>query len=387
MKDAGYYTAAAGKWHLGEAVRDQFDKIYDVSTAGFVLPTGAEGKKPKMIAKKQPSGCEDWEAALDERPKDRPFFMWLAALDPHRAYEQGALNPPHKDSEVIVPAHLPDTSDVRKDLRMHYDEIGRLDQYVGKVLGKLEQQGVADDTIVLFISDNGRPFPRDKTTLYDGGIRTPWLIRWPATIAAGAVTESLVSSVDIAPTFLQLAGSTSDSFESEGVSFAETLTDPTKANRQFAFAEDHCHDYEDQARAVVNQQYKLIRNDYEDLAATPSADARRALTWQNMLRLESESKLNAAQRACFIAPRPKWELFDLQRDPGETQNLADDLAYQSVRLTMVEALNNWAQNTGDFLPSRRTPDEFERVTGQPDHSVRVRPRKSKYETYRTNGKY
>jgi arylsulfatase A-like enzyme len=229
-----------------------------------------------MIAKKQPSGCEDWEAALDERPKDRPFFMWLAALDPHRAYEQGALNPPHKDSEVIVPAHLPDTSDVRKDLRMHYDEIGRLDQYVGKVLGKLEQQGVADDTIVLFISDNGRPFPRDKTTLYDGGIRTPWLIRWPATIAAGAVTESLVSSVDIAPTFLQLAGSTSDSFESEGVSFAETLTDPTKANRQFAFAEDHWHDYEDQARAVVNQQYKLIRNDYEDLAATPSADARRA---------------------------------------------------------------------------------------------------------------
>ena len=106
-----------------------------------------------------------------------------------------------------------------------------------------------------------------------------------------------------------------------------------------------------------------------------------------MLRLEKENKLTEAQRACLISPRPKWELFDLRRDPGETRNLADDTAYQSVRERMVKALKKWTQETNDFLPSRRTPDEFDRVTGQPDHSVRVRPRKSKLETYGTNGKY
>jgi hypothetical protein len=105
------------------------------------------------------------------------------------------------------------------------------------------------------------------------------------------------------------------------------------------------------------------------------------------LRLEKENKLNAAQRACLISPRPKWELYDLHRDPGELHNLADDAAYQSIRDRMQAALEKWSEKTGDYLPTRRTPDEFDRITGEPDHSVRVRPRKSKLETYGTNGKY
>ena len=170
LKQSGYYTAAAGKWHLGDAVRDHFDRIYEASTAGFVLPSGKDGEPPKMIAA-QPSGCEDWEQAIDDRPRDKPFFLWLAALDPHREYSEGALDPPHHHDDVIVPPHLPDTTDVREDLRLYYDEIGRLDTYVGKVMKKLDEQNVAKNTVILFISDNGRPFPRDKTTLYDGGIR------------------------------------------------------------------------------------------------------------------------------------------------------------------------------------------------------------------------
>ena len=386
LKKSGYYTAAAGKWHLGDAVRDHFDKIYDASTAGFVLPSGKNGQKLKMVAKK-PSGCEDWELALEQRPKDKPFFLWLAALDPHRAYTEGSLDPPHKNSDVIVPAHLPDTPDVRKDLRMYYDEIGRLDLYVGKVLKKLEEQNVSDNTLVLFITDNGRPFPRDKTTLYDGGIRTPWLIRWPQKIKAGQSSNALVSSVDIAQTFLELGQVSSKSFPDEGMSFVSVLKNSKRSHRSFAFAEDHWHDYEDQCRAVMNQQYKLIRNDYPDLAATPSADAGRALTWQAMLRLDKEGALTQPQRACLVSPRPNWELYDLQRDPGEIHNLADDPAYRHVVQKMKEALEDWSKQTNDYLPSRRTPDEFDRITGEPDHRVRVRPRKSKMETYGTNGKY
>ncbi|MEM6692935.1 MAG: sulfatase [Planctomycetota bacterium] len=389
LKRSGYYTASAGKWHMGDAVRDHFDKIYEASTAGFVLPSGKDGEPPKMIAK-QPSGCEDWTRALDERDKSKPFFMWLAALDPHREYTDGALDPPHTRDDVIVPPHLPDTPDVREDLRLYYDEIGRLDQYVGKVVAKLQEQSVAENTVIVFISDNGRPFPRDKTTLYDGGIRTPWIVSWPAKVKPGGITDSLVSSVDLAATFLDLSlqGKNANVLSvKQSMSLLPTLLDPTAEHRRFAFAEDHWHDYEDHARCVISQQYKLIRNDYVDLPSTPSADAGRGLTWQDMLKLQGEGKLSLEQQACFKSPRAQWELYDRYRDPGELVNLIDDPAYSSVVSKLKEALAEWADQTGDFMPSKRTPDEFDRVTGEPDHSVRVRPRRSKMQTFGTNGAY
>ncbi|GAB5405247.1 MAG: sulfatase [Aureliella sp.] len=387
LKNAGYYTAAAGKWHMGDSVRDHFDKIYEASTAGFVLPSGKDGEPPKMIAK-QPSGCEDWERALEEREPAKPFFMWLAALDPHREYSPGALDPPHKLTDVIVPQHLPDTPQVREDLRLYYDEIGRLDGYVGKVLDTLKRQNVDGNTIVVFISDNGRPFPRDKTTLYDGGIRTPWIVRWPSKIAAGQTTDALVSSVDLAATFLDVArvdapASATDSSKS----FTKVLADSNAGHREFAVAEDHWHDYEDHARSIISMQYKLIRNDYVDLPPTPSADAGRGLTWQNMLTLQKAGQLPEHQQSCFLAPRQTWELYDRQRDPGELRNLASDPAYTVVLERMKAALSKWTEDTGDYIPSVRTPDEFDRITGEPDHTVRVRPRKSKEEMFGTNGKY
>ncbi|WP_145087406.1 sulfatase family protein [Aureliella helgolandensis] len=387
LRKLGYYTAAAGKWHLGDAVRPHFDRIYEASTAGFVLPSGQNGEAPQMVAA-QPSGCEDWVQALEDRPRDRPFFLWLASLDPHREYTRGALDPPHRAEDVIVPAHLPDTPEVREDLRLYYDEIGRLDLYVGRVLEKLAEQNVADNTLILFISDNGRPFPRDKTTLYDGGIRTPWIVRWPARVRAATVSNALVSSVDIASTFLEIArGSSTSPFNSEGMSFAPILSDPLAEHRKHAFAEDHWHDYEDHARCVVTQRYKLIRNDYFDLPSTPSADAGRGLSWQKMLQLQSAGQLPPHQQGCFVAPRPQWELYDLQRDPGELHNCIADAAYQTTRDQLTAALQTWSQETNDYLPTRRTPDEFDRVTGEPDASVRVRPRHSKIEMFGTNGKY
>ena len=387
LQRLGYYTAAAGKWHLGDAVRGHFDRIYEASTAGFILPSGKQGQPAKMIAA-QPSGCEDWVRALEERPREQPFFLWLAALDPHREYTAGALDPPHRPEDVIVPAHLPDTPEVREDLRLYYDEIGRLDGYVGKVTATLKRQGVDDHTLVLFISDNGRPFPRDKTTLYDGGIRTPWIVRWPAAIRAGQTTHALVSSVDIGSTLVELAGRTGDGeFSSEGKSFVNVLRDPSAVHREFAFAEDHWHDYEDHARCVLTRRYKLIRNDYVDLPSTPSADAGRSLSWQIMLKLHQQERLLPHQQTCLRAPRPPWELYDLQRDPGELTNRVDDPAYRRVRDRLQDALSRWSNETGDYIPSQRTPDEFDRVTGEPDHSVRVRPRRSKHQMFGTNGKY
>ncbi|MGI9474210.1 MAG: heparan N-sulfatase, partial [Rubripirellula sp.] len=121
--------------------------------------------------------------------------------------------------------------------------------------------------------------------------------------------------------------------------------------------------------------------------STPSADAGRGLSWQDMLVLQKAGKLLPEQQTCFQSPRPQWQLFDLQRDPAELTNRIDDPAYASVKDELTQALTSWTQETGDYLPSKRTPDEFDRVTGEPDHSVRVRPRPSKQKMFGTNGKY
>lgn len=385
LRKSGYYTAAAGKWHMGDNIRDHFDRIYEASTAGFVLPTGDQQGEPMVAA--QPSGCEDWQTAITERDPKKPFFLWLAALDPHREYTPGALEPPHQLHDVLVPAHLPDTPEVREDLRQYYDEIGRLDQYVGRVVDCLRQEQIFENTLIIFLSDNGRPFPRDKTTLYDGGIRTPFFVSWPAQIRPGQRSASLVSVVDIAPTLCAIAGVDSGELQCDGQDFCRLLQNPAFQYRQFAFAEDHWHDFEDHCRSITDGRFKLIRNDYPDLAATPSADALRASTWQTMLQLNGRNQLTPEQQGCFLQPRPHWELYDLQHDPGEYRNLAGEPAWTRVMQNLQQELEVWTTQTADYVPSIRTPDEFDRVTGAPDPAVRVRPRPSRVEMFGTNGQY
>ena len=117
LKAAGYWTAQAGKWHLGPFVRDRFDVVHDDTKA---VPS----------ANNDGSGCLQWVSTLRERPKDKPFFLWLASHDPHRPYFEGTLPVPHRPDETEVPPYLPDVPPTRKDLAMYYDEIGRLDGYV-----------------------------------------------------------------------------------------------------------------------------------------------------------------------------------------------------------------------------------------------------------------
>jgi arylsulfatase A-like enzyme len=376
LKNAGYWTAAAGKWHLGDAVKDRFHLVHEADVSGFQLPTGKDASKRTMVAREK-SGCEHWISTLRSWPKDRPFFLWLASLDPHRDYELGITANPHRPEDVRVPPYLPDVPEVREELALYYDEIARLDSYVGKVLKELKAQGIEEDTFVLFISDNGRPFPRDKTTLYDGGIKTPWLVRWPHRVQAGSVCKQLVSSIDIAPTILTLAGIDMPSCF-QGRSFVSLLTEPKRKIHNYVYAEDHWHDYEDLGRAVRSMRYKYIRNDYPDLPATPPADVGRSRTFAMMQRLRGQGKLGENQMACFTKPRPAEELYDVIKDPHEMHNLADDPEYADVLAEHRRALSDWSQRTDFRIPATRTPDEFDRETGEPLPN-RIRPRPSKRE--------
>lgn len=380
LKEAGYWTAAAGKWHLGDEVRDRFDVIRETDTSGFQLPTGVEGQKGKFVETmegEEQSGCTEWVPLLKARPKGQPFFLWLAALDPHRPYHEGISESPTDPVKVrVAPYHL-DTPEVRKDYALYYDEIKRLDRYVGMVMAEIDRQGIVEETMVIFMSDNGRPFPRDKTTVYDSGIRTPFIVRWPAQVAPGSKTKSLVSMIDLAPTILTMAGlKVGSSFEGE--SFLPILDDPKAKIREVIFAEQNWHDYEAHCRAVRDGEFKYIRNGYPDLNLTPSADGVRSPTFQAMIKLHEEGKLSQARSVYFVKPRPTEELFHSSVDPHELKNLVNDPAYGEVLTRLRESLNEWEKHTGDRVPELRTADEFDRTTGLPT-PARVRPRLSKAE--------
>ncbi|MGC9356113.1 MAG: sulfatase family protein, partial [Mariniphaga sp.] len=217
LQKAGYFTAVAGKYHIGPE-REEFDSIYGGS----------------------PSGCENWVRALKNRPKDKPFFLWLAALDPHRAYQPNSIPEPHNPEDVIVPPFLPDNDSTRKDLALYYDEISRMDSFIGDVMEELKNQGEDENTLVIYMTDNGRPFPRCKTRLYDSGIKTPFIVRWPAKIETGR-TDAMVSSIDIAPTFCELAGAgISETFQ--GFSYAPVLEERSTKTREYIAAEHNWHD-------------------------------------------------------------------------------------------------------------------------------------------------
>ncbi|WP_417390089.1 sulfatase [Gimesia sp.] len=337
LKEAGYYTASAGKWHLGTPTESKFDLVT--------------------------TKLNEWVATLKQRPKDKPFFMWFAFSDPHRPYQRNIIERPHTNEDVIVPPYLPDTPEVRGDLALYYDEITRLDGVVGDVRKELSAQKVASNTVIVFLSDNGRPFPRCKTTMYDSGIRTPWIVTWPEQIKAGSVCNSLVSSVDLAPTVLELAGlPVGETFQ--GKSFRPLLKKPEATTRGLIFAEHNWHDFEDFGRAVRSPRFKYIRNFYTDLPGTPPADAVRSDTYTKMLELRDAGKLTEDQQSCFQIPRQEVELYDVEADPHELNNLAGNPQYQEVQQELRTALEQWQEVTHDRLPRARRPDEFDRETGQ-----------------------
>ncbi|MDB4583730.1 sulfatase [Draconibacterium sp.] len=339
LQKVGYYTALAGKYHIGPK-RIEFDSIYGGG----------------------PSGCENWVKALKERPIDKPFFLWLAAMDPHRNYFPNTIPEPHNSKDVLVPPFLPDTDSTRKDLALYYDEISRLDSYLGKVMEELKTQGVDDNTLVIYMTDNGRPFPRCKTRMYDSGIKTPFIVRWPGVTQKGR-TSSLISSIDIAPTFCELAGA-KISVTFQGVSFEPILKDYSAKTRDYIAGEHNWHDYQSHERAIRTDKYLYIKNAYPHFNASPPADAVRSLTYQEMIAMRKEGKLNEKKMDCFIQPRLAEELYDVQNDPYQFNNLVENTDYKDVLAEMSKKLDDWILEFNDKIPENPTPDRFDRWTGE-----------------------
>jgi arylsulfatase A-like enzyme len=337
LRAAGYHCMAAGKWHLGDAERAQWDRIVE-----------CPGARTAEVALK----------LLAERPPGKPFFFWVASVDPHRPYGEEDVPVRYDPAQVVVPPYLPDHPEIRKELARYYEEISRFDAHVGRILEALEREGELDRTCVIYLSDNGMPFPRAKTTLYDSGIRTPLLVRYPPLAPPGGVRQGLVSGVDVAPTILDLAGIAPDSMQ--GRSFAAMLRFPDAPGREAVFAEANWHDYAQFTRAVRTDRFLLVRNYYWDKPLWNSVDSIQSPTWAALLELERAGRLSAAQRFLFVEPRPFEELYDLGADPASLVNVADDPRFREELWRLRTRLDNWRVETGDVMPAVRRADGWTR---------------------------
>jgi len=337
LRTKGYHCMSVGKWHLGDAERSHWDRVVECSGADT---------------------ADEALALLKARPENKPFFFWVATKDPHRPFDADAVSKPYDPAKVVVPPYLPDHPLIRKELAQYYDEIARFDEHVGRVCNELRHQGVIDRTLIVYLSDNGMPFPRAKTTLYDSGIHTPLIVRYPPLVAPGSVQRGLVSVIDVVPTILELAGVKQDTMS--GRSLVPMLQAPAAAGRQAIFAEADWHDFEKFTRAVRTERFLLVRNYYWDKPLFNSVDSINSITWKGFMEMHKAGKLTPAQRFLFVEPRPFEELYDLRNDPHSLVNVVADPACRDDLNKLRTLLDNWRVSTADAMPEKRRRDGWTR---------------------------
>lgn len=365
-KEAGYFTGVAGRsYHLdGPATGGQRAAP---EIGGTLDRHGLRTFKDRVdYVEPAGRGMRDFGAKLgaflDAAPKDKPWFFWLGFSDPHHPWnEKGARGRPDP-AKLTLPPHLPDLPGVREDLAAFLAEIEHLDADVQSVLDELARRGLAEKTLVVFMGDNGMAMPHGKGALHDPGIAVPLLVRWPGTVKAGGVTRALVSGEDFAPTLLAAAGVKPPAAMS-GVSYLPLLRGEAYEPRKYVFAERGPHGGDggmnpgisaatfDLARCVRSDRYKLIYNCTPHQPVGP-VDSRQNPGWQAMVAENAAGRLAAPfVQAYFTAPRPTFELYDLEADPGELRNLAGKPEYKAVELELKRALTEKMVLDWDFLPT------------------------------------
>ena len=359
LREAGYYTALSGKHHM-------------TSTKG---PEGETRPKPfdhvdGGRAKGNSGGHANWVTVTKDRPKDKPFFFWFAAYDAHRdwdgdkQWDDDRYGPMHKPADVIVPPFLVDDEETRQDLASYYNEVTRFDHYIGEVVAELKSQGELDNTLILVLADNGRPFPRAKTRIHDSGMKTALVAHWPAGIkTSGRASDSLVSVIDLAPTVLDVAG-LKPAETMQGVSLQPLLARTATQVRKFAFSEHNWHDYEAHGRGVRGDGFLLIKNFRPYQAWQGPADSVRSPSHASLEAKRDAKKLTPAQSDVFLAPRPAVELYDLRGDPHQLTNLVGRPDYNIQRALLSQTLDRWMEETHDSVPEEISHDSFDRETGK-----------------------
>lgn len=378
LHTAGIRTGLIGKKHVGPANTFRFD--YERTEEQFPInQVGRNITNIKLLVR------EFLSSAVQEQNGTEQFFLIVSFHDPHRC---GHVTPQfgpfcerwgsgetgmglipdwhpiyYQWDEIDVPYNVPDTEPARRDLAAQYTTISRLDQGVGLVLAELEAAGVANETLVLYTSDNGPPFPGGRTNLYEAGLRAPMFLSSPEhPKRRNQVTYAMTSLLDVVPTLLEWFNATTGTASPAAISerqpelFGQSLlpllvAEPMPIDPEAAiFASQSFHEVTMAypMRAIRTRRYKLIHNINSPLPFPIDQDLYVSPTFQDILnRTLAKQPLPWYKTLLQYYQRPEWELFDLKMDPAERQNLANNKAMQKVRKVLEERLERWQKKTAD----------------------------------------
>jgi len=328
---------------------------------------------PPMTAWDESSRKAHWRG----RAKGQPFFAVINLTVSHesRNWPKKGEKIFHDPAQAVVPPYYPDTPVVRQNLARYYDNVTKMDEQAGKILQQLDEDGLADNTIVWFWGDHGRGLPRGKRWIYDSGIHVPLVIRIPAkwrklvmpgnpdSVKPESVDDELVAFIDFAPTMLSLAGVKIPS-HIQGHAF---LGSQKAKPREYIFAaRDRMDEAYDLIRAVRDKRFKYIRNYMPHLTRGQDIEyMNRMPAMQEMRRLNAEGKLKGPKKQYFEPTKPVEELYDTHTDPHEVKNLAGDPKYKKVLERMRKVHAEWVQETSDIgLIPEPEFDEMKRPGGK-----------------------
>jgi N-sulfoglucosamine sulfohydrolase len=363
---AGYATARIGKYHVAPEEVFRFQEVMR-----------ANERNPVAMA----DSCMEFIQAH----KNTPFFLYFCTSDPHRSapVSDAPLAPDafgnreeaypgveerfFSPEDVSVPPYLPESGACREELAQYYQSVARVDFGVGKLFSHLKEAGVWDNTLVIYISDNGIAFAGAKTTIYQPGINLPCLVKHPSGANAGGVSEAMINWADLTPTILDVAGvlpeakdllyeryepvkdrwSNTINETFHGRSFLPVLEDPDTTGWDETFASHTFHEITMYypMRSVITRKYKLIWNLAWQLPYPSSTDLWASSTWQ--VALKDGKGMYAGRKIEDYMQRTEFELYDLETDPYETRNLASNPAYSDTVEVLKKKLYAFQERTSD----------------------------------------
>lgn len=335
LGERGYRVGIAGKVHAKPRRSFPFERV-----------PGIEGNCVSQTARLQTDGLREFMA----RDDGQPFCLAACLVVPHIPWSVGA--PGQFDPEALdLPPYLADTPRTRSEYARYLAEVEVMDRQVGRILQVLQETGHADDTLVLFTSEQGAQFPGCKWTVWEDGIHTALVARWPGVVPADRRTDALVQYADVPPTLLEAAGGDPTNRDYDGSSFLPVLRGETDRHRRYAYA---MHNNVPEgppypSRSVHDGTYHYIRNLRPERTYVNKwimGKPEHSSCWQtwNFSAVKDPHTYRLIHR---YMNRPAEQLYNTKKDTHEMTNLADDAAHQDVKKRLSDELDRWMESQGD----------------------------------------
>ncbi|MCX6327009.1 MAG: sulfatase [Bacteroidia bacterium] len=345
FKNAGYMTGVLGKvGHSTPNKRASWDYSFDQKDLG-------NGRSPDIYYQR----CKTFFSQCKKEGK--PFYFMVNSHDPHRPFQipgellDGAQNPSkfYTPQEAVIPGFIPDLPDVRKELSYYQNSVRRLDDTFSKVMLALEESGYKDNTIVMFLSDNGISLPFAKCNTYLASTHTPWIVSWPGVVKPNTVDSThFISGIDFLPTVLDATGIKKPE-KLDGSSFIPLLKGQSQQGRDMVFTQidRQAGDQAVPMRCIQDAKYGFIFTPWSD-GFFRYRNNNEGMTMKAM-EAAAQTDKNIAERVKIYRFRVLEELYNLDSDPDCLVNLIDNPEYKMERDRLTSEMQLWMKRTGDPL--------------------------------------